>query len=343
MRSDFEYPYIRIYGYMPPVAETPLLDSFAALADPTRCRTLLLLERHELTVSELCTILQLPQSTVSRHLKTLSDAGLVSSRRDGTSRYYTLAATDSKSAGAQLWELTRSELAGRASAAQDMRRLDRVLARRGETSERFFATAAGQWDQLRDELFGRDFLVRALLGLVPSHWTVGDLGCGTGAVLRTLAPHVAHVIGIDGSEDMLAAARARTRDLANVTLHRGTLEALPLESASLDTATLVLVLHHVPAPALALSEAARVLKPGGRLLIVDMAPHEHEEYRQQMGHVWLGFSEEQMRRLLASAGFVNVAIHALPAATEAKGPALFAASCSLAAFGRQTTEECQCP
>ena len=315
-----------------PATETLLLDSFSALADPTRCRTLLLLERHELTVSELCTILQLPQSTVSRHLKTLSDAGLVSSRRDGTSRYYTLAATDSNTASAQLWQITRNELAGRASAAQDLRRLDRVLARRSETSEQFFATTAGQWDQLRDELFGRDFLFRALLSLLPADWTVGDLGCGTGAVLTALAPHVAHVIGVDGSEEMLAAARTRTRDLAplrNITLHRGTLEALPLESATLDAATLVLVLHHLPAPALALAEAARVLKPGGRLLIVDMAPHEHEDYRQQMGHVWLGFSEEQMRRLLTSAGFSNVAFHSLPAATEAKGPALFAASCSL--------------
>ena len=312
-----------------PAAETLLLDSFSALADATRCRTLLLLERHELTVSELCTILQLPQSTVSRHLKTLSDAGLVSSRRDGTSRYYTLAATEARSASAQLWQITRSELAGRASAAQDVRRLERVLARRSETSEQFFSTAAGQWDQLRDELFGRDFLLRALLSLLPSNWTVGDLGCGTGAVLTTLAPHVANVIGIDGSEEMLAAARARTRDLANVTLHRGTLEALPLESATLDAATLVLVLHHVPAPALALAEAARVLKPGGRLLIVDMAPHEHEDYRQQMGHVWLGFSEEQMRRLLASAGFTNVAFHSLPAATEAKGPALFVVAAGL--------------
>jgi len=309
-----------------PAAETLLLDSFSALADPTRCRTLLLLERHELTVSELCTILQLPQSTVSRHLKTLADAGLVSSRRDGTSRYYTLAATDAQTAAAQLWQITRNELAGRASAAQDLRRLERVLAGRSETSEQFFASAAGQWDQLRDDLFGRDFLWRALLSLLPSNWTVGDLGCGTGAVLTALAPHVANVIGIDGSEEMLATARARTRDLGNVALHRGTLEALPLESATLDAATLVLVLHHVPAPALALAEAARVLKPGGRLLIVDMAPHDHEEYRAQMGHVWLGFADDQMRRLLAQAGFERIHIHHLTPVADARGPSLISAT-----------------
>src|ERR1700674_4478340 len=139
------------------VASLPLLDSFSALADPTRCRMLLVLERHELTVSELCDVLQLPQSTVSRHLKTLADAGLVASRRDGTSRYYTLVLADRgmgsgdegpASAHAQLWQLTRAQLAGRPGVEQDARRLERVLARRSHTSQQFFATSAGQWDRL---------------------------------------------------------------------------------------------------------------------------------------------------------------------------------------------------
>jgi len=306
-----------------------LLDSLSALADPTRCRMLLLLEGHELTVSELCAVLQLPQSTVSRHLKTLADADLVNSRRDGTSRYYTLA-IDRASAPAQVWNLTREQLAGRPGVEQDARRLARVLARRSETSQQFFATAAGQWDRLRDELFGSDVARGALVALVPDTWVVGDLGCGTGAVMAQLAPHVARVVGIDGSDEMLAAARLRLRGLENIELRKGALESLPLESGSLDAATLMLVLHHLPAPALALAEAARVLKPGGRLLIVDMAPHEREEYRQQMGHVWLGFADDQMRRMLALAGFTRVAVHALPAVTEAKGPALFVATASRA-------------
>jgi ArsR family transcriptional regulator len=329
-----------------PAASLPLLDSFSALADPTRCRMLLLLERHELTVSELCAILQLPQSTVSRHLKTLADADLVTSRRDGTSRYYTLAlegrgpgtdqlgpaghqgqgSKDRSSLHAQLWRRTRAELAGRAGAEQDARRLERVLARRSETSQQFFATSAGNWDRLREELFGADFAWRALVGLLPDTWVVGDLGCGTGVVMSILAPHVARVIGVDASDEMLAAASARLADVPNAEMRRGALESLPVADATLDAATLMLVLHHLPAPALALAEAARVLKPGGRLLIVDMAPHEREEYRQQMGHVWLGFSEEQIGRLLAQAGFARVTVRALPAVTEAKGPALFAAT-----------------
>jgi ubiquinone/menaquinone biosynthesis C-methylase UbiE/DNA-binding transcriptional ArsR family regulator len=300
-----------------------LLDSFSALADATRCRMLLLLERHELTVSELCAVLQLPQSTVSRHLKTLSDVELVSSRRDGTSRYYSL--TAGTTAQTELWQLIRRELEDRPGVAQDARRLERVLMRRSATSQQFFATAAGDWDRLRDELFGTGFYWQALLALLPAGWVIGELGCGTGAVVASLAPYVRQVIGVDASEEMLRAAEARVTALDNVQLRRGALEALPIDGESLDAATLVLVLHHLPAPAAAVSEAARVLRPGGRLLIVDMAPHEREEYRQQMGHVWLGFSEDQIRRLLSSAGFTGVNVRPLAPLTDAKGPALLAA------------------
>jgi ArsR family transcriptional regulator len=304
----------------------PLLDSLSALADRTRCRMLWLLDQHELTVSELCAVLQLPQSTVSRHLKTLGDAGWVSSRRDGTSRYYTIARSARDGAAAQLWELTRSQLAGRAGVEQDARRLARVLERRRETSRQFFASAAGQWDRLRGELFGSDVLWRGLLGLLPDHWTVGDLGCGTGVLIAALAPHVRRVIGVDGSGEMLAAARGRVAGFDNVELQAGLLEALPIETGTLDAAVMMLVLHHLPSPVPALSEAHRVLKPGGRLLIVDMAPHEHEEYRQQMGHVWLGFSGEQIQRFAAQAGFTHMRVSLLPPETNARGPALFTAT-----------------
>ena len=317
--------------------DAPLLDSLSALADVARCRVLLLVQGHELTVTELCAVLQQPQSTVSRHLKTLADAGLVTSRRDGTSRYYSLAAdvgavpqASSPNPQAELWHLMRQQLAGRPGVEQDARRLARVLARRGETSQQFFATSAGQWDRLRDDLFGDDFYLRALVGLLPASWTIGDLGCGTGVIVSTLAPHVAGVIGVDASDEMLRAAQSRVLPFGNVELRKGALEALPLDAATLDAATMVLVLHHVPAPAIALAEAFRVLKPGGRLLIVDMAPHEREDYRQQMGHVWLGFSDEHMRRLLAQAGFSDVRIHPLPVVTDAKGPALFAATATRA-------------
>jgi ArsR family transcriptional regulator len=306
-------------------ATVPIIDSLSALADATRCRMLWLLERQELTVSELCAVMQLPQSTVSRQLKTLAEAGWVTSRRDGTSRYYALAPNTDESR-ARLWQLTRDQLGGRAGLEQDARRLARVLARRGEVSQQFFASAAGQWDRLRDDLFGADVALRTLVGLLPSDWVVGDLGCGTGSVVAALAPHVGRVIGVDASDDMLAAARERTRGLAHVDLRNGSLEALPIDAATLDAATMVLVLHHLPAPAAALEEAARVLKPGGRLLIVDMAPHDREEYRAQMGHVWLGFGDDQMRRLLAQSGFEGVQIHHLATVPYAMAPSLIAAT-----------------
>jgi ubiquinone/menaquinone biosynthesis C-methylase UbiE/DNA-binding transcriptional ArsR family regulator len=308
-----------------PYSTQPLLDSFTALADPTRCRMLFVLERQDLTVSELCVVLQLPQSTVSRHLKMLADAGLVASRREGTSRFYSLAVSQGQNSQEELWQLARREFVGRPAVAQDARRLERVLAERGATSRQFFATTAGQWDRVRDELFGDQFYWRALLGLLPSTWTIADLGCGTGTIAGALAPHVARVIGVDASDEMLSAAAERV-DAPNIDWRRGSLESLPIEDASLDAATLVLVLHHLPSPGLALAEAHRVLKPGGRLLIVDMTAHEREDYRQQMGHVWLGFSEEQTGRLLEQAGFSGVNVHAIPAVTEAKGPGLFAAT-----------------
>ena len=306
------------------VASLSLLDAFSALADATRCRMLWLLEQQELTVSELCAVLQLPQSTVSRHLKTLADAGWVTSRRDGTSRYYALAIDNE--ARARIWDVTRGELAGRAGIAEDARRLSQVLAGRSRTSRQFFATAAGEWDQLREELFGTQFTAPALLGLLPDSWIVADLGCGTGQLLPVLSPLVARVVGVDASDEMLAAARARAASLPNVELRRGSLEALPLPDGAVDAAVMMLVLHHLPSPGRALAEARRILKPGGRLLVVDMAPHEREEYRQRMGHVWLGFSEEQMRRLLEQSGLVLRRLTPLAPDPDSRGPTLFTAA-----------------
>jgi ubiquinone/menaquinone biosynthesis C-methylase UbiE len=306
--------------------EAAIFDDLTALADATRSRMLLVLERHELTVSELCAVLQLPQSTVSRHLKTLADADWVTSRRDGTSRYYTLALDDRAPATRRLWAILREQVGVTPGADQDARRLRVVLGRRQTKSQEFFASAAGQWDRLRQDLFGRASYLHALPGLLDPDWVIGDLGCGTGQVAAALAPFVKRVVAVDRSSDMLQAARRRVRDLPNVEVRRGDLEALPIQDGELDAATLLLVLHHLPEPAEALVEAARVLRPGGRLLISDMLPHDREAYRHQMGHVWLGFGEEALQRLLSNAGFDRARVAPLPADPDAKGPALFVAS-----------------
>jgi ubiquinone/menaquinone biosynthesis C-methylase UbiE len=305
---------------------TAIFDDLSALADATRSRMLLVLERHELTVSELCAVLQLPQSTVSRHLKTLADTEWVSSRRDGTSRYYTLALDDRSASTRRLWSVLREQVSATPGAGQDARRLRGVLSRRQTKSQEFFASAAGQWDKMRQDLFGRASFLNAFPALLDESWVVGDLGCGTGQAAAALAPFIARVIAVDRSHDMLQAARRRTRELSNVDLRRGELEELPIKDGELDAATLLLVLHHLPEPAEALAEAARALRPGGRLLVVDMLPHDREEYRQQMGHVWLGFGEDPLRRMLTNAGFEGIRIVPLPVDPDAKGPALFVAS-----------------
>jgi ArsR family transcriptional regulator len=302
-----------------------ILDHMSALADPTRCRILLLLEKHELTVSELCGALQLPQSSVSRHLKTLADDEWVVSRRDGTSRFYSMPLDDLDSGASQLWPLIRDQVAGTAAAGQDEHRLTGVLARRRAKSQEFFATASAGWDRLRGNLFGDSFYLWAVLGLIDPSLTVGDLGCGTGELTETVAPHVHRVIAVDASPDMLDAARRRVGEQPNVDIRQGELEALPIQAAELDAAMMSLVLHYSPDPARALAEVARVLQPGGRVLIVDMLPHEREEYQQQMGHVWLGFSDKQITKFLNGAGFGNVRVRPLPVDQDAIGPALFAA------------------
>jgi ArsR family transcriptional regulator len=302
-----------------------ILEHMSALADPIRCRILLLLEKHELTVSELCAVLQMPQSSVSRHLKTLADDDWVTSRRDGTSRFYSMPLEDLDSGARRLWPLIREQVATTVGAGQDERRLRGVLTRRRAKSQEFFASAAAGWDRLREDLFGDTFYLWAVLGLIDPGLTVGDLGCGTGQLTETVAPYVKRVIAVDGSPDMLDAARSRVVAARNVDLRQGDLENLPIEAGELDAAMLSLVLHYSPAPPKALAEVARVVRPGGRVLVVDMLPHEREEYQQQMGHVWLGFSEKQISRLLAGAGFGDVRVRPLPADPDAKGPALFAA------------------
>jgi ubiquinone/menaquinone biosynthesis C-methylase UbiE/DNA-binding MarR family transcriptional regulator len=316
------YPSIRIDGLKTPAIH----DHLSALADATRSRILLLLDRHELTVGELCGITQLPQSTVSRHLKALADAGWVSSRAEATSNLYSLTRDGLDPAAKRLWAVVREQAGLAAACQQDQRRLQAVLAERRTKSQEFFSSSAGRWDRVRRELFGDRFHLAALAAFADREWTVGDLGCGTGPTSEALAPFVARVIGVDASATMLQAAKRRLREHENVELRRGELEALPIDDARLDAAVLMLVLHHVAEPERALGEVRRTLKPAGRLLIVDMLPHDRESYRHQMGHVWLGFPDPSIRRMLSESGFGEIRIVPLPASSESKGPELFVAT-----------------
>jgi ArsR family transcriptional regulator len=303
-----------------------ILDHLTALSDGTRSRLLLLLDRHELTVTELCTVMQLPQSTVSRHLKALVDSGWIAARAEGTSHLYTMTRDDLDPAARRLWLLVREQVGSAPAASQDQHRLQTALAERHTKSREFFSSSAGQWDRLRDELFGARVHLAALAALADADAVAGDLGCGTGQVSYALAPFVARVVAVDESPAMLQAAKRRLAGFSNVDLRRGELEALPIDDARLDVGVLMLVLHHVPEPGKALAEVGRVLKSGGRVIIGDMLPHDRENYRQQMGHVWLGFSVEQVRRLLNEAGFERVRVATPAPDNRAKGPALFVAT-----------------
>ena len=308
------------------VTAPAILDQLASLADATRSRILLLLDGQELSVTELCTVLQLPQSTVSRHLRALADASWVSSRAEGTSNVYLMSRDGLDASSRRLWLLVREQMGASATARQDQRRLQVALAARRSKSVEFFTSSAGQWDHVRGEMFGDRFHLAALAAFADANATIGDLGCGTGQVSAALAPFVARIIAVDASAAMLQSARRRLQAHGNVELRRGELEALPIDDGVLDAATVMLVLHHVPEPSRALTDVARTLKPGGRLVLVDMLPHDRESYRQQMGHVWLGFSEDQAERLLGEAGFERVRVVPLPADAKAKGPALFVAT-----------------
>jgi len=294
------------------------------LADPTRLRLLHLLEANELGVAELCQVLRLPQSTVSRHLKVLVDQGFVAAERQGANRRYRRAEGVDPTAR-RLWRLARAESGRWATLEHDRLRLERRLRERRSGAERFFAGAAGEWDRLRAEWYGTGFGAAALCGLLDPDGVVADLGCGTGALAATVAPFVRKVVGVDQSADMLEAARRRTAGMANVELRQGELESLPVEDGSCDAALLVLALGWVETPADVLAEAARVLRPGGRLSLVDAVLHADEAFRRRAGQVWPGFLPAGVEALLASAGFEDPRCVPLPPEPAARGPALLIA------------------
>ena len=286
---------------------------FKAMADGTRQRVLIALSRHELSVSELVEVLRQPQSTVSRHLKTLREAGLIRDRRDGSTVLYAVVEPTVGNGEDALTAMMLSWVAEQQTTSALDRRLEAVIQRRSQMSDRFFHDLGRHWDTLREESFGAGFHLEAPLALLPPEWVVADLGTGTGYMLPALANHFSRVIGVDPVEAMLEGARHRVAlaGLTNVELHNGDLSELPISDEAVDLAVAVLVLHHVPVLQRALVEIHRIVRPGGRVLIVEQFAHEHDNFRDRMQDHWFGFEPAALTGQMESAGFDDVRLSRL--------------------------------
>ncbi len=304
----------------------PLLDRFNTLSDMARLRILRLLDKHELSVGELARAIQLPQSTVSRHLKMLHTGRWVIKRSQGTASLYCLVEEALDDEARALWQLSRKQLGAGATLEDDDSRLAEVLAERREDSKSFFGRLGGEWDGLRNDLFGHHFTPEALLAFIDSEWTIADLGCGTGNAAEFLAPCVKKIIAVDREQAMLDAARKRLEAFDNIDFRQGDLTALPIGDGEINAAVVSLVLHYFEDPGAVIIDIARTLKPRGELVIVDMVPHDRESYRHTMGHEHLGFDEAEVARWADAAGLGSPTYRRLRPDTHAKGPGLFVAT-----------------
>ena len=287
---------------------TAVLAGLEAAGEITRLRLLALLGEAEITVSELVHILGQSQPRVSRHLKLLVESGLVERHREGAWAFFNIAQVGP---AAQL----ASDILRRIDPADpqivtDRQRLAEVRRNRADAAARYFAEIATDWDRVRSLHVPEEEVEAAILQLVGDGplQAVLDLGTGTGRMLQLLSPHANRVVGVDMSPAMLSIARAEVEraNLRNVQLRQGDVYALPVERDSYDLVLVHQVLHYLDDPQRALREAARALRPGGRLVVVDFAPHGHEFLREKHAHRRLGFSRAEVDEMFAEIGLENV-------------------------------------
>jgi ArsR family transcriptional regulator len=285
-------------------AALPLADRFQALADPTRLRIVALLRLMELSVGELAQVLGQSQPRVSRHLKILADVGVLERRKEGSWVFLTLAQADRVE---PLFALIDgwADAATQALFGSDAARTESIRAERAEAANRYFTGHADVWDQIRSLHVAESEVERAIdtaLGNRPLGRLV-DIGTGTGRMIELFGPRALHAVGIDRSSEMLRLARVKL-EAAGIqsSLRQGDMYSLPLGDQSADSIIIHQVLHYAHSPAAAVAEAARVLAPGGTLLVVDFAAHEREELRATDAHIRLGFEDDVMAGWFAAAG-----------------------------------------
>ncbi len=308
------------------MSSTPsIVKILRASADPNRLRILLLLQAEALSVAELQEILTMGQSTISTHLAQLKQAGLVEDRRTGKSSFYRLAGANGAGANGTgsngngvLCEILAEAARETEEAAADQAAMRRAVKKRQDRMRSFFDSVAGRLG--RDYVPGKSWkgLAEALLRLMLP-MRIADLGAGDGSFSLLLAPRAARVIAVDSSEKMLEVGReqAQRAGIANIEFRQGDMEELPIDSGSVDLAFYSQSLHHALHPARALGEARRILAPGGRVAILDLARHRFEEARELYADEWLGFGEAELEEMLLKAGFETVEVAVVDKQTEA--------------------------
>lgn len=286
-----------------------LLKSLSLIADPTRVRLLLLLKQEELSVAELQEVLSLPQSNISAQLSKLKAAGLVSDRRSGKNRLYRLEEPNAKESESRLHFLALLEAAGTElrEVRRDASALKIVLRKRAQTAQAYFDALAGKFG--RHYIPGRSWkgLGETLLRLLPP-LVIADLGAGEGTLSQLLAQRAKQVIAVDNSEKMVAygSELARKHGFTNLEYRLGDIEEPPIDAGSVDLVFLSQALHHAQRPAQALRAAYALLKPGGRLIVLDLLKHQFEKARELYADVWLGFAESELHEMMQQAGLRHV-------------------------------------
>jgi ArsR family transcriptional regulator len=286
------------------LAMPSIVKILRAVADPNRLRILLLLRGEELSVAELQEILVMGQSTISTHLAQLKQAGLAEDRRTGKSNLYRMSASGAGGVLDQLLAEARKEIPESASDQAEMRR---VVRKRQDKMRCFFDSVAGRLG--KDYVPGKSWksMAEALLRLMPP-MVIADLGAGEGAFALLLAQRAAKVIAVDTSAKMIEVGReeALLHGVKNVEYRLGDMEEVPIGDAEVDLVFFSQSLHHALHPERAVEEAWRILKPGGRIVILDLAKHRFEEAREMYADEWLGFSEAELEAMLVNAGFIEV-------------------------------------
>jgi ArsR family transcriptional regulator len=280
-----------------------LLTALSAAADPTRLRLLALAARGAFCVNDFCDILGQSQPRLSRHLRLLTESGLLERTREGANAWFVLTRGD---LGALARDILRRADADDPLLAADRRGAARVLAERARHASEKFRSTGADWDEMRALDLPADAVETAIQNLLPGE-NLGralDIGTGTGRLLELLAPRITSGLGIDASRTMLALARVRHAkpEYCHLSVRLADMYALPLHDAAFDLVLLQMVLHYAEEPAQAVAEARRVLAPGGTLLVVDLAPHDRADLRERMAHRALGFSDTDMNNLLQQSG-----------------------------------------